>query len=96
MHTYIFELDIMGFTPGSACGRAAVYSAWVWRSFGAIGSAAVVDDRRVGMVVGAGGRAAQAAANLLLSPQSDTRVVGGNTGAATGCAGPGTLGSAPV
>lgn len=27
MQTYIFELDIIGFTPGSACGRAAVYSA---------------------------------------------------------------------
>ena len=34
MQTYIFELDIIGFTPGSACGRAAVYSAWVWRSLG--------------------------------------------------------------
>jgi len=34
MHTYIFELDIMGLTPGSAFGRAAVYSACVWRSFG--------------------------------------------------------------
>ena len=32
MHTYIFELDIIGFTPGSAFGRAAVYSACVWRS----------------------------------------------------------------
>jgi hypothetical protein len=29
MHTYIFELDIIGLTPGSAFGRAAVYSAWV-------------------------------------------------------------------
>jgi hypothetical protein len=29
MHTYIFELDIMGRTPGSAFGRAAVYSACV-------------------------------------------------------------------
>ena len=34
MQTYIFELDIIGRTPGSALGRAAVYSAWVWRSFG--------------------------------------------------------------
>ena len=34
MHTYIFELDIIGFTPGSAWGRAAVYSACVWRSLG--------------------------------------------------------------
>jgi len=32
-HTYIFELDIIGFTPGSPEGRAATYSAWVWRSF---------------------------------------------------------------
>lgn len=29
MQTYIFELDIIGLTPGSAFGRAAVYSAWV-------------------------------------------------------------------
>jgi len=34
MQTYILELDIMGRTPGSACGRAAVYSACVWRSLG--------------------------------------------------------------
>jgi hypothetical protein len=34
MHTYIFELDIIGRTPGSAFGRAAVYSACVWRSLG--------------------------------------------------------------
>lgn len=34
MQTYIFELDIIGLTPGSAFGRAAVYSAWVWRSLG--------------------------------------------------------------
>lgn len=27
--TYIFELDIMGFTPGWLAGRAAVYSACV-------------------------------------------------------------------
>ena len=32
-HTYIFELDISGRMPGSALGRAAVYSAWVCRSF---------------------------------------------------------------
>jgi hypothetical protein len=37
--TYIFELDIIGLTPGSPAGRAATYSAWVWRSF----SAAVAD-----------------------------------------------------
>src|SRR5450755_1761039 len=30
--TYIFELDIIGLTPGSPEGRAATYSAWVWRS----------------------------------------------------------------
>jgi hypothetical protein len=39
--TYIFELDIMGFTPGSPDGRAATYSACVWRSFkAAFGEAA--------------------------------------------------------
>ena len=32
-HTYIFELDIIGLTPGSPAGRAATYSACVWRSF---------------------------------------------------------------
>ena len=31
-HTYIFELDIIGLTPGSPEGRAATYSACVWRS----------------------------------------------------------------
>ena len=31
--TYIFELDIMGLTPGSPEGRAATYSACVWRNF---------------------------------------------------------------
>ena len=35
MQTYILELDIIGRTPGSAWGLAAVYSAWVWRSLGA-------------------------------------------------------------
>jgi hypothetical protein len=34
MQTYILELDIIGLTPGSALGLAAVYSAWVWRSLG--------------------------------------------------------------
>ncbi|MEO8921602.1 MAG: hypothetical protein ABI330_02010 [Caldimonas sp.] len=33
--TYIFELDIMGLTPGSPAGLAATYSACVWRSFSA-------------------------------------------------------------
>ena len=42
MQTYIFELDIMGLTPGSALGRAALYSACVWRSLGASGSGAAV------------------------------------------------------
>ena len=50
MQTYILELDIIGRTPGSAWGLAAVYSAWVWRSLGAKGSAGVgVADRRVAM-----------------------------------------------
>jgi hypothetical protein len=42
MHTYILELDIMGRTPGSALGRAAVYSACVWRSLGPDALAAVL------------------------------------------------------
>jgi hypothetical protein len=44
MHTYILELDIIGLTPGSACGRAAVYSAWVCRS---LGPAALVEGAGV-------------------------------------------------
>lgn len=51
MQTYILELDIMGLTPGSALGLAAVYSACVWRSLGP----AAADEggkRRVGMAVG--------------------------------------------
>jgi hypothetical protein len=47
MHTYIFELDIMGLTPGSALGRAAVYSAWVWRSLTPFEAAEVGEARRV-------------------------------------------------
>ena len=49
MQTYIFELDIRGLTPGSACGRAAVYSAWVWRSFMPFVDTALGADRRVAM-----------------------------------------------
>jgi len=45
MQTYIFELDIIGRTPGSAFGRAAVYSAWVWRSLGPAADAAVAAGR---------------------------------------------------
>jgi hypothetical protein len=51
--TYILELDIIGRMPGSAEGRAAVYSAWDWRSFTAASAAAVeagVELRRVVMV----------------------------------------------
>src|ERR1700741_3265151 len=51
--TYIFELDIMGLTPGSPAGRAATYSACVWRSFWTGVAAGVtgagVAGRRVGM-----------------------------------------------
>ena len=32
LHTYIREFDIIGFTPRSGAGRAAVYSACDWRS----------------------------------------------------------------
>ena len=31
-HTYIFELDIIGLIPAWLIGRAAVYSACVWRN----------------------------------------------------------------
>ena len=60
MHTYIFELDIIGRTPGSAFGRAAVYSACVCRSLGPSEVVAgaegvgVVVLRRVVMALGAG------------------------------------------
>ena len=49
MHTYIFELDIMGLTPGSALGRAAVYSACVWRSLTPLALVVAGGDRRVAM-----------------------------------------------
>ena len=49
MQTYIFELDIIGLTPGSACGLAAVYSAWVWRSLGPAALVVVAGVRRVFM-----------------------------------------------
>jgi hypothetical protein len=57
MHTYILELDIIGRTPGSALGRAAVYSACVWRSLtlGAVDgaeAAPVVAAATAGLVVG--------------------------------------------
>ncbi|MDE1929443.1 MAG: hypothetical protein KGI36_19865 [Burkholderiales bacterium] len=45
------ELDIIGFTPGSAFGRAAVYSACVWRSFGPLGGAGGDAGRRVAMAL---------------------------------------------
>ncbi len=48
--TYIFELDIIGFTPGWLAGRAAVYSAWVWRSFCAESVGVLGVGRRVAMV----------------------------------------------
>ena len=51
MQTYIFELDIIGLKPGSAFGRAAVYSACVWRSFGAVDDAGGAAIRRVAMAL---------------------------------------------
>ena len=51
MQTYIFELDIMGLTPGSALGRAAVYSAWVWRSLRPVGEVVLGAARRVAIVI---------------------------------------------
>ena len=51
--TYIFELDIIGLTPGSPVGRAATYSACVCRSFCVEdeSEAGVEEVRRVAMVV---------------------------------------------
>jgi hypothetical protein len=49
-HTYILELDIIGLTPGSPIGRAATYSACVWRSFCGV-EAELVEERRVAMAV---------------------------------------------
>jgi len=54
MHTYILELDIIGLTPGSAFGRAAVYSACVWRSLGPLEASGIGVVRR-GVVMAAGG-----------------------------------------
>lgn len=48
-HTYIFELDISGRMPGSELGLAAVYSAWVWRSFSEASGVAGGEGRRVVM-----------------------------------------------
>lgn len=47
--TYIFELDINGRIPGSELGLAAVYSAWVWRSFSEASGVAGGEGRRVVM-----------------------------------------------
>jgi hypothetical protein len=47
--TYIFELDISGRIPGSELGLAAVYSAWVWRSFSEASGVAGGEGRRVVM-----------------------------------------------
>jgi hypothetical protein len=59
MQTYILLLDIIGLTPGSALGRAAVYSACVWRSFGALVAALLLATvsgvvRRVLVMAGSG------------------------------------------
>ena len=73
MHTYIFELDIIGLTPGSAFGRAAVYSAWVWRNFGPLAGAAALSVeegvRRVVMAVVAEG-GTPVVTKRILSPKS--------------------------
>ena len=55
MHTYIFELDIIGLTPGSAFGRAAVYSACVWRSLTPVVVVEAGEARRVAIDRGGGG-----------------------------------------
>lgn len=64
MHTYILELDIMGLTPGSAWGRAAVYSAWVWRSLGPAADSGAAGVRRVVMADGGRVRAARSTRSL--------------------------------
>ena len=69
MQTYIFELDIIGLTPGSAFGLAAVYSACVWRSFGAVGDTGGAAVRRVAMALN-GREGPLMDANLLLSLQT--------------------------
>ena len=55
MHTYIFELDIIGLTPGSAFGRAAVYSACVWRSLTPVVVVVAGEARRVAIDRGGSG-----------------------------------------
>src|SRR4051812_49738186 len=71
--TYIFELDIIGLTPGSPAGRAATYSAWVWRSLSAeaavsAGLAAVwVGGGLLGFGGGAGAEGRGAMAILLVA-----------------------------
>ena len=69
MQTYILELDIIGRTPGSALGRAAVYSACVWRSLGPLVVSGALGVRRV--VIAGGGRDAEPGfvAKCLLSPK---------------------------
>ncbi len=83
MHTYIFELDIIGFTPGSAWGLAAVYSAWVWRSLGAVLSGVVDAEeeaaeavllRRLAMGSVGSVRATAAVSGPLLSAETDPPV----------------------
>ena len=44
-HTYIFELDIIWRAPGSEAGRAAEYSACVWRNFCAESEGGVFAER---------------------------------------------------
>src|SRR5256885_13144184 len=57
--TYIFELDIIDLACGSPTGRAAEYSACVWRSFCCAGSGVTaVAERRVAMGRGPSGNAA--------------------------------------
>ena len=65
MQTYIFELDIIGLTPGSALGRAAVYSAWVWRSLTPLALVVAGVDRRV--AIDGQGRAPRRNANPVFS-----------------------------
>lgn len=48
--TYIFELDIIGLIPAWLIGRAAVYSAWVWRNLSPASTALVGGVRRMDMV----------------------------------------------
>jgi hypothetical protein len=49
LQTYIFELDIIGLAPGPLDGRAAEYSACVWRSRCPVSETTGAEERLVAM-----------------------------------------------